>query len=395
LARLDIMVTDTFRGRIDHFATSRKEGAEEVGQKGVRDMGLKEKYHVIIVGSGPAGAGAAKAMSGKGLETLIVERDRLPRYKMCSGILFPSSRKFITDHFGELPPELLCRPERTKGNRVFVTIDSPVMDVPFSVFDEGKDLEKEGFNTWRADLDYWLCSQTDADLVDKCRFDHFEMEGRDYVVKLRHQGQEVSVRTRYLIGADGTLSRVRRTAFPGFENSVGLVPNYEEIYEGQIDLEPGWLYLFMDRSLTGYFATVFHKDDLIVVVTGVQQRESVKQYFEAFRSHLEREHGLVVKGEASRHGIVLTDMSARKNYCLGSGQLLLAGEAGGFLRGGEGIISSLVSGKAAGEAVVESVRSGRPAIEHFRDLATEEMETCNRVHAALSEVLGFNVFMRA
>jgi flavin-dependent dehydrogenase len=220
------------------------------------------------------------------------------------------------------------------------------------------------------------------------------MDGQEYVVKLRHLDREVAVRTKYLIGADGTLSRVRRTAFPGFEKSVGLLPNYEEVYEGQIDLEPGWLHLFMDRSVTGYFATVFHKDDKIVVVTGVQQRESVKDYFTAFRSHLEKDHGLVVQKEASRHGIVLTDMSAQKNYCLGSGALLLAGEAGGFLRGGEGITSSLISGKAAGEAILESTKSGRPALEHFRELASHEMETCNRVHATLSEALGFNVFMR-
>jgi flavin-dependent dehydrogenase len=357
-------------------------------------MALKEKYDVIIVGSGPAGAGAAGALSGSGLETLIVERDRLPRYKMCSGIVFPSSRKFIEDHFGDLPRSLMCRPEIVKGNRICATVGSPIMDVPFSVFDEGEDLEEEGFNTWRAELDHWLCTRTDADLVDQCRFDGFEMDGQDYEVKLRHREQEVSVRARYLIGADGTLSRVRRTAFPGFEKDVGLVPNYEEIYEGEIDLEPGWLYLFMDRSLTGYFATVFHKDDKIVVVTGVQQRESVKDYFAAFRSHLEKDHGLVVKSEASRHGIVLTDMSAKKNYCLGKDRLLLAGEAGGFLRGGEGITSSLVSGDAAGAAVLESEKSGKPAAAHFRDLASGEMEACNKVHASLSEALGFNVFLR-
>ena len=63
----------------------------------------KERYDVVIVGSGPAGAGAAKALSGSSLRTLIVERDKLPRYKMCSGIVFPSSRKFITDNFGEIP----------------------------------------------------------------------------------------------------------------------------------------------------------------------------------------------------------------------------------------------------------------------------------------------------
>jgi flavin-dependent dehydrogenase len=150
----------------------------------------------------------------------------------------------------------------------------------------------------------------------------------------------------------------------------------------------------MDRTLTGYFATVFHKDDKIVVVTGVQQQEPVKEYFEAFRNHLQEKHGLRVKEKTSSHGIVLTDMSAKKNLCLGSGNLLLAGEAGGFLRGGEGITSSLISGKAAGDAVLESADSGTPAVEHYRDLASEEVETCNRVHETLSGLLGFNVFAR-
>jgi len=357
-------------------------------------MELKEKYDVVIVGSGPAGAGAAKALSGSGMETLIVERDKLPRYKMCSGILFPSSRKFVVDNFGQIPDNILCSPELIKGNRIFATIDSPVMDVPFAIFDEGEDLEEEGFNTWRADLDLWLCSQTDAQLLDTCRFDGFETESQEYIVKLRHIGKEVSVRTKYLIGADGTLSRVRKTAFPGFDEKVGLIPNYEEIYQGDIDLESGWLYLFMDRSLTGYFATVFHKDGQIVVVTGVHQRESVKQYFESFRNHLQDKHGLIIKKKMSSHAIVLTDMSAQKNYCLGSVNLLLTGEAGGFLRGGEGITSSLVSGKAAGEAVLESRSSGKPAVEHFQELASEEIESCNKVHASISEALGFNVFTR-
>ena len=357
-------------------------------------MDVRDKYDVLIVGSGPAGAGAARALNGSGLEVLIVERSKLPRYKMCSGILFPSSRKFIADHFGKLPEDMLCSPGMIKGNRVKPTNDGPIIDTPFSLFDPGENLEEEGFNVWRSDVDLWLCSQSDAAIVGECRFDSFEREGHEYVVKLQHLGKEVSVRTRYLLGADGTLSRVRRTAFPGFERSVGLVPNYEEIYTGEIDLEPGWLYLFMDRSITGYFATVFHKDDHIVVVTGVHQRESVKEYFEAFRTHLEKEHGLIVKKKTSSHGIVLTDMSARRNYCLGKENVLLAGEAGGFLRGGEGITSSLASGTAAGNAILESIKTGKPAIHSFKDLAAEELRNCEKVHADLEAATGFNVFMR-
>jgi flavin-dependent dehydrogenase len=351
-------------------------------------------YDVIIVGSGPAGAGAAKALSGSGLSTLIAERHQLPRFKMCSGILFPSGRKFVADHFGEIPEKVLCSPELVQGNRIYPGVDAPCFDVPFAAFDPEEGMEKEALNTSRAELDYWLSSESDADLVGDCLFDDFEVDGQEYVVHLRHQGRRISVRTRFLIGADGTLSAVRRKAFPGFDDGIGLLPNYEEFYLGEIDLEPGWLHLFFDRSITGYFATVFHDEGRIQVVTGVHQEESIREYFQAFRAHLEERHGLVVKEKVFHHGIVLTDMSAQKNYCLGTGNLLLVGEAGGFLRGGEGITSALTSGKAAGEAVLASIESRKPAIEHFRELAAEELAICEMVHGRLEGALGFNVFKR-
>ena len=52
---------------------------------------LENRYDVVIVGAGPAGAAAAQAMRGHGLEAVIIEKASLPRYKMCSGILFPSA----------------------------------------------------------------------------------------------------------------------------------------------------------------------------------------------------------------------------------------------------------------------------------------------------------------
>ena len=357
-------------------------------------MELKDKYDVVIVGAGPAGAGAAKAISDSGMKTLIVERDKLPRYKMCSGIVFPSSRKFIETNFGNLPEEIMCMPKMIKGNRVFFDNDSDVMDVPFNAFDPGDDLDEEGFNTWRSDLDNWLCRQSDAVIVDDCRFDGYEMAGADYIVGLTHKGQKVSVKAKYLIGCDGTLSRVRRSAFPGFDEKIVQVPNYEEYYTGDIDLEPGWLYLFMDRRVTGYFATVFHKDDRIAVVTGVNQKESPKEYFKVFREHLEKRHGLVVKETAAKHAIVLQDMNAQKNYCMGKDNLLLAGEAGGFLRGGEGITSSLISGKAAGDAVLASSKNGKPALNFFKEFSAEEVAMGEKVAKDLEDVLGFNCFMR-
>jgi flavin-dependent dehydrogenase len=360
----------------------------------VQTLELKKEYDVIVVGAGPAGAASAKALSEAKLDILMVERDKLPRYKMCSGIVFPSSKRFIADHFGEIPDNLLCDPKAVRGVRIYLTGDSPVIENPFSATDSGEEVEAVGLNTWRAQLDYWLCSRTSAQLVDCCRFDGYDRQGREYKVKLRHCGQSVSVNTRYLIGADGTLSRVRHAAFPGFDQRIGLVPNYEEYYFGEIDLEPGWLYVFMDRSITGYFATVFHKDNQIVVVTGVSQKESVKDYFHAFQEYLKKKHGLRIRERTRRHAIVLTDMSATRNYCLGEDNLLLVGEAGGFLRGAEGITSALTSGQAAGCAILESVKSDKTAIGYFLELAAEELNICNTHHETIATVFGYNFFTR-
>ena len=44
-------------------------------------------YDVIVVGGGPGGSTAARLCSGAGLKTLILEKERLPRYKPCGGCL--------------------------------------------------------------------------------------------------------------------------------------------------------------------------------------------------------------------------------------------------------------------------------------------------------------------
>ena len=44
-------------------------------------------YDVIVVGGGPGGSTAARFCAKAGLKTLILEKERLPRYKPCGGCL--------------------------------------------------------------------------------------------------------------------------------------------------------------------------------------------------------------------------------------------------------------------------------------------------------------------
>jgi len=355
---------------------------------------LEKRYDVVIVGAGPAGAAAAQALRGHRLESVIIEKAELPRYKMCSGILFPSACKLITDGFGPIPKHVLSEPVRVRGNRVFLTLESPALDAPFSVFDDGPGLGEDGVNAKRSELDHWLCRESGAAIADDCVFKAFRRDGDDLVVELRRGADDIEIRTRYLVGADGTRSAVRRAISKSFDATLRLIPNYEEWYAGEIDLDPEWLYLFFDRRITGYFATVFHKDGNIIAVTGTRKGEPVKECFRRFAAHLEEKHGLVIEKRVEQTGCAVHDMSATGNYCLGEGNVLLAGEAGGFNRCGEGITSALVTGRAAGECIVRSAESGRSAFESYPDAVAGEIESCTKVNRLIEQAVGLNPFTR-
>lgn len=356
---------------------------------------IASKYDVVIVGSGPAGAAAAQALAGHGLKTVIIEKARLPRYKMCSGVLAPSSVKFVSDHFGQIPEMVLAAPKETKGARIYTSIGGKIEDLPFSLVDQGPGLEKSGLSVKRAEFDHWLCIGSGAELIDRCRFKKIENQGPEITILLERNGQEQATSTRFLVGADGPLSRVRSSISPDFDKGLRMIPNYEEWYIGEIDLAPKWLNVFLDKKLTGYFATVFHKDGKIIVVTGAKQPESVKAYFHVLIDYLKQHHGLVINEKFDSYACVLHDMAATGNFHLGAGNVLLAGEAGGFSRAmGEGISSAFVTGKAAGKAILNSLESGQVAIKIYADKVAPEAEFCIALNRMIGENFGLNPFTR-
>jgi flavin-dependent dehydrogenase len=331
------------------------------------------------------------------LKTAILEKQPLPRYKMCSGILFPAALQFINDNFGDVPMHARCEPQEIKGLRALLSLDGPIIDLPFSgisaIMGE-PELPDNGLNIKRPELDLWLCRQSDAVILDNCTFKALEQVEMNLRLKVKHAGEEEVIEATYLIGTDGPNSRVRKTAFSGFDRDLRLIPVYEEWYRGEIDLEPGWLYLFFDRSLSGFMATAFHKDGVIIADSSAAKGESVRRFLENFTDHLKDEHGLRITEVIEHHGIVLNDMSARENYCLGEGNILLAGEAAGFLRSAEGISPALITGKAAGEAIIKSEESGRPAMDFYTSATANEKEACRMVHKLNEDMAGFNMFTR-
>jgi flavin-dependent dehydrogenase len=54
-----------------------------------------KEYDVIIVGGGIAGSITAKYATQGGLKTLLIEKEKTPREKPCSGIQFPYFERIL------------------------------------------------------------------------------------------------------------------------------------------------------------------------------------------------------------------------------------------------------------------------------------------------------------
>jgi menaquinone-9 beta-reductase len=353
---------------------------------------LMETYDVIIVGSGPGGAGAAAALAKSGLRTVILERATLPRDKVCTGVLFPSARKIISETFGELPENIFANPKEIKGIRIY-NANAELMEFPWDVLDPGPGLPECGWNTYRAELDFWLCMQSDASLVGDCLFVDYRLDRDEILVNVKHNGRYRDIKTKFLVGADGMRSKVRRSLFPELEKSIGWLPIYKEWYEGSIDLQPGFMYFFLDRRVTDAFAGAFIKDKLVSAVTTVRQGKSSKKHLWQFRDILKEKYGLSVKRVVRTQGTIKNDMMVKRKYVFGRGNVLLAGEANGTI---EGINAAMITGKAAGEAILKSIETGEPAIESLvkNDSLVCHKDRGEKIQEGFEAILGHSFFLR-
>lgn len=67
-------------------------------------------YDLIVVGAGPAGASAARTAAQLGLKTLLLEKEKISRSKLCGGGLTPKVLRILDLN---LPRDLIERSVRS------------------------------------------------------------------------------------------------------------------------------------------------------------------------------------------------------------------------------------------------------------------------------------------
>ncbi|MGW8169145.1 MAG: geranylgeranyl reductase family protein [Sulfurovaceae bacterium] len=162
------------------------------------------QYDVIIVGAGPAGAGAALEFARSDLHVLIIEKESLPRQKPCGGAMPSSIEKLLNVDISKVVKN------RTKVQKLYHNYENEVVK---KVSASSAPILIE-----RSEFDMFLLEQARAvgsgnlEIMDKCRVVSVD-ESPQMVHVVLENGK--TMEAKYLIAADGALGKIA--------SSIGLM----------------------------------------------------------------------------------------------------------------------------------------------------------------------------
>jgi len=304
-------------------------------------MAVEDKFDVVVVGGGPAGATAAHDLAKLGRKVALL--DKAGRIKPCGGAIPP---RLIRDF--AIPPHLV------KARVTMTTMVSPSgrrVDMPI----EGGYVGMVD----RAEFDEFLrtrAAEAGATRVTGS-FEHVTRErGGTVVVHYKPKGgtETRTLKTALLVGADGALTQVGRQEVPGADRTP-FVFAYHEIVETPRE-RPDRCEIYYRGTLSpDFYAWIFpHGQTMSVGVGSAQKGFSLKVAVAELRGEADLADAPTERREGAP--IPLKPLKRWDNGC----DVLLAGDAAGVVApaSGEGIYYAMYTGRLAGEAMEACLATG-------------------------------------
>ena len=331
---------------------------------------------VIVVGAGPAGAMAAKAVAEAGYSVVVYEKGPLKREKPCGGGVSDRVEK-----------EFNLNPEDPFWDRVCrgIFLCSPQNKSVCLVDKAGR----KGYLVMRKTFDSYLVEKAQekgVTFVENTYVEPFVKEGIVNGVKTKDETIESDI----VIACDGTPS--------GFAQKLGIYTgtayNQAATYQYQMEMDNQDIDEKIGDNMEIYFGHkwvpygytwIFPKQGVVTVGTGTwlyamrERNINLKKCLDTFI----KEHP--VASEKLKNAEILYPQSAMMGFrgivrSLYLDNFMIAGDAAGFVSvpTGEGIYYSMVSGQIAGETAAEALQAHnttRTFLKKYKKRITKKIGT--------------------
>ena len=295
---------------------------------------------IIIVGAGPAGSTCAETLAKSGFPVVLLEKEKIPRYKACGGAI----PKEMVEEF-EIPDEII---QRHFSSLILHHISK----------DTVIERKGEGVVLWRSDLD--------AFLTQRARNSGAQLKDGTMVTNVIRKDDKFHVKTTkgefksdWLIAADGVNSTVLRLlGWRKFlRDEIALTITHEIKLSKQIierRLGSDHLHIYFGKTFfgTGY-GWLFPKREAISVGWGCRLTEirNSSRQFQEFKDLVQDQ---IKDGKLMRKAAHLVPVGVRPLY---NDRVITTGDAAGFVDplSGKGIIYAAISGVLAGQVLKRTI----------------------------------------
>lgn len=319
-------------------------------------------YDVIIIGGGPAGSTSGYLLSKAGLKVIIVDKSQFPREKLCAGLLTQKTVNIVTFLFHETISSL-----RKKD---IINFESSY----YEVFFRNRCIAK--INHEATPFYYVDRTVYDNFFLQKAKAAGAEILEGEIAVSTDYSKNEIvtsdgkTLSSKYIIGADGVYSRVRRELFFEKQRSDSWQRGLASAYELFIDKKTirnapdSYSRIFYGVVNWGYAWMFPNRDRIILGVGGltIKNGKNLLSSFHKFLSSLGLSNSeiRVRKGHAVPYGNFLKNPVRKSTF--------LVGDAAGFADPllGEGIFYAHKSAQLASLAIIQEIREGKNAGDTYR-----------------------------